>query len=502
MIRRSLSSATAAAHDLVIVGGGIYGAMVALEASRQGLRPLLVEREDFGGQTTWNSLRILHGGLRYLQSLDLTRFRELVHERRWLMRAFPDLTRPMPFLMPLYARGLRRPTALRLALALNDRLAADRNVGVAAERWLPPSRLLSVAETKTRYPGVRASRLRGGALWYDGFMEDPPRLVMEVLRWVSELGGTCLNYTEARQLVLGDNGIDGLTAFDRLGGNVVELRAPVVINCAGPWSSKVAGAFDRSAGDLFRPSLAFNVLLRVEPRSDSSLALTPPRRGSRTYFLVPWRRMTLAGTYHAPWDGRVESSPEPSERCLAAFLADLNEADPGLNLSLDDVLRVFGGLLPVRRRESTHLATRDIVRDHAATGGPRGLFSVSGTKLTTSRRVARKMLDRVYGPPSTLDDAAESEVRPLSVVPLSLRQFGALERTDPTAAGRYVARLVTEEGATCLDDLIYRRTDWGAELGSVEPLAARISGLLATEGTELKRFPALRDDEPPPRSSS
>src|SRR5690606_18835162 len=131
VIYRDLQRAQEARHDLIVVGGGVHGVMMALEAARRGLRPLLIERGDLGSGTRWNSLRIVHGGLRYLQSFDLPRYRESVAERRWFMRNLPDLVAPLPCLMPLYGNGLRRPMIFRVALKLNDLLSARRNDGVA-----------------------------------------------------------------------------------------------------------------------------------------------------------------------------------------------------------------------------------------------------------------------------------------------------------------------------------------------------------------------------------
>ena len=132
MIRRDPDAAVSREHDLIVVGGGIYGACLAVEPARRGLRPLLLERGDFCAATTWNSLRILNGGFRYLTKRDLPRFRESGSECRWFSRTFPDLVRPIECLMPLYGEGLKRPVFLASALWLNDRLSSER-------RWIESS---------------------------------------------------------------------------------------------------------------------------------------------------------------------------------------------------------------------------------------------------------------------------------------------------------------------------------------------------------------------------
>ncbi len=155
--------------DLIIIGGGIHGVMLSLEASARGLKSLLVEKADFGHATSFNSLRILHGGLRYLQSMDLSRFREAVHERRWFMQCFPELVAPLSCLMPLYGTGLHRTGVLAIALRLNDILSARRNDAVREDIHLPTGRIVDAVETARIFPRVDADRLQGSAIWPDAY---------------------------------------------------------------------------------------------------------------------------------------------------------------------------------------------------------------------------------------------------------------------------------------------------------------------------------------------
>jgi glycerol-3-phosphate dehydrogenase len=371
--------------DLLVIGGGFYGAMLTLEAARRGLSTVLLERADFGGATSANSLRIVHGGLRYLQSLDLPRFNESVAERRWFLRHFPDLVQPLPCLMPLYSptRGgrLRRPAVFRAALALNDRLAH--------ESLLPPSRVLDVSETVSLFPGVERNGLVGAALWYDAVLTDPQRVLHETLRWAGRCGARALNRIEAVALRTDGRKVTGLHAVGLESGESFELRARAVVNCAGPWCRTIAARFDRDLPELFRPLLAFNLLLDREPLSKAALAVAAPR--SQTWFLLPVKGKVLAGTSYV-------SAPEgsiPDEAAVAAFLRELNAAVPGWDLRLEQILQVCHGWLPARAEGSPVPASRPVLHDHGAAGGPEGLFSLSGVKLTTARAVAEKTLAKV-----------------------------------------------------------------------------------------------------------
>ncbi len=464
VIARDPGTAADARYDLVVIGGGIYGVSLALEAVHRGLRPVLLERGDFGSGTTWNNLRIVHGGLRHLQRLDPRGARESMRERSWYLRNFPELVRPLACLMPLYGRGLRRPAVLRAALLANEVLSLDQRV-------LPRGRVLDRRETMERLPAVEAEGLRGAALWYDAAMPDSPRLLIEMARWAGAGGATLLNYVEATGLLQQEGRVEGVLGRDAVTGEVWEFHADVVINCAGPWSREVAARFDRDIEELFRPSLAFNVLLDRAPLVDAALAVEPPQPGSRTYFLMPWKGKVLAGTYHAPRPGGISAGP-PEGEWIHRLLEDLNAAIPSLGLGESDVMRVFWGLLPAVSRGSAELALAEEIRDHRDGGGPTGLFSVSGVKFTTARKVAERVLDRIYGSSSP----ARPDRRPSSPAVL-WDDFGGVLLSDPQAAGRAVDRMVAEEAVICLDDLLLRRTDWGLHPAAPPDVGARIRDL-------------------------
>jgi glycerol-3-phosphate dehydrogenase len=381
--------------DLIVVGGGIQGACVALEAARRGLRPLLMERGDFGAATSANSLRILHGGFRYLQTADLARTWVSVRERRWFCRSFPDLVRPLPCLLPLYGRGVRRPAVLRAALALNDLMSAGRNRGVPEAVHLPRGAVLSPARVVEAFPGVRREGLVGGALWYDALMMDPDRILREILAWSRALGGTTLDHVEAVGLCTGGDGVTGIQALDRRTGAALAFRAPIVVNCAGPWAADVADALGSPVPSLVTRALAFNVLLDREPVAEAAVAVEPAA-GGRMLFVVPVGGRMLAGTRHAPWTG-PSAEPAPTEAQVMDMLAGLNGAIPGLDLTHRDVAQVQAGFMPAARPGDGTPATRPVVLDHGRRGGARGLFSVVGVKYTTARDLAEQVLGRIYG---------------------------------------------------------------------------------------------------------
>jgi len=460
-IERNYDKAVDGNYDVIIIGGGVYGISLALMASRMGLKNLLVEKNDFGGATTYNHLRTVHGGLRYLQSMDLPRFFESVAERHWFMKEFPGLTRPLPCLMPLYGNGPYRPSVFRVALGLNDILSRKRNKDVASGQELKNGEVISAPQVRQLFPLVDPQGLKGGAVWYDGAMPSSQLVIMEMLSKACGGGTTALNYTEAEELLVADNCTKGLRCRDRETGIDYEFKSDAVINATGPWCRSFATAFHDDDPELFRYSIAWNVLFNRKALSDHSVAVKPKRPGSRMYFIHGFNGLIMGGTTHAPWSG-VSDNPMPDFHDVAAYIDDLNLSMPGLHLRPRDILQIYAGLLPVQKQGTDKLAAREVIKDHGACGGPKGAYSVSGVKLTTARLVAEKVIRKVFSnrtltpltdnkPHSSLA-AKESE----AVFPFDWQP----EAHDSSWRDK-LHNIIQTQSVLHLDDLILRRTTIG-----------------------------------------
>lgn len=459
-IHRDVASAEGETFDLIVIGGGIYGVMLALEAGQRRKRALLLENEDFGGATSLNHLRTIHGGLRYLQSMDLPRFFESVSERRWFLTHFPALVRVLPCLMPLYGRGLKHPLIMAPALLLNDGLGLARNRGVSRPNHLPAGRLASAAFTAKAFPQVDRRGLQAAAMWYDGFAPDPQRLFMEILRWACALGAVALNYLPCESLLLHHGQVRGVLARDLETGRHHEFRAPVVINAAGPWCRQLGQMFDRDYPRLFPKNLLlFNILFKRKALSEYALALTPAGRRAHTYFVHNWKNRLLAGTAEIPVAGPPDR-PRPRPEQVADFIFDMNRAVPDLALCEKDVEHIYAGILPAT--PAGNLAGRETIIRHLDHGGPAGLFSVSGVKYTTARLVAEKTMRRVFpglgGGISPSPPEAANSGRWIFDYDWTPGATGP----DPAVA---LKKLVEEEAVLHLDDLVLRRTGLGENSG-------------------------------------
>ena len=233
-IDRSPQSAEAESYDIAIVGGGMYGAMMLLTAARAGLKAILLEQNDFGSATSFNSLRIIHGGLRYLQSADFKRVTGMIRQRAWFLENFPDLVERLPCLMPVYNAGLRRRSTLRAALAIDNFLNRPRNSQLPREQRIRRGYITDPDRTRQLFPSVRGKGLKGGAVWCDAHAPDSQRLVIEVIRWASAAGARALNYVSVDDLLTHRGRVVGVRATDAVSGQEREFRASTVINAAGP----------------------------------------------------------------------------------------------------------------------------------------------------------------------------------------------------------------------------------------------------------------------------
>jgi glycerol-3-phosphate dehydrogenase len=459
-IRREPSRASEGIYDLIVIGGGIYGTMLAHEASRCGMSAILLEKDDFGQHTSFNTLRIIHGGLRYLQSLDIHRFRESVAERAWFLENFADFVHPIPCLMPLYGNGIKSPSVFRVALLLNHLLSYNRNRRKRPDKRIPYGRILNARETGKLLPVIMSEGLKGAAVWYDAFMEDSQCLVSEALRRACSMGAVALNYMEVEELRVQDGEVGGVSALDRESGRAYEVKGRRVVNTAGPWCREIAKRFHRDIPDLFSPSLAWNVLIDKVSLNDHALAATPRRRGGQTFFLVPWKGAVLAGTGHAPCSVYDGKPPVVTKGQIEEFIRELNEALPAAQFSIKNVIHVFSGYLPVTGMGSTKLTHREIIMDHAREGGPRGLYSVSGIKFTTARLVAEKVLASMFPDREFKRSGLEFSGREADRLKWDLADAERLEKqfsADPDTWKRKIEKIMDDEGAVHLDDLVIRR---------------------------------------------
>jgi len=374
---RALEELAGRDFDLLVVGGGIIGAGIAAAAARHGLAVALVERGDFGGQTSSASSKLVHGGLRYLRLGDVRLVREAHEERRLLMtRVAPHLVRPMPFLLPLYDSGPYRPAVVQAGIAVYSTLARARLNGL-----VPAERALRMV------PGLRTAGLRRCGLYVDCVTNDS-RLTLANVRAAAESGATVVNGATVSALRLVGGRVRGADVV--ADGRTIALSARTVVNAAGPWVDEIRRLADDRAEPSIRLSKGAHVLLSAD--SAWSAALTIPHDKVRVSFAVPWEGMLLLGTTDNLHHGGPDSVVV-EESDIAHVLAEAAVALDEPVIRPERIRAVFAGLrvLPQQSGRETARARRETV--HSRDGS--GLLTVAGGKLTTYRRIALDTLDRL-----------------------------------------------------------------------------------------------------------
>ena len=373
--------------DVLVLGGGVYGLTIACDAAERGLSVALIERDDFGCGASFNHLRTIHGGLRYLQSLDIGRARESVRERRTIARIAPHAVKPLPFALPLYRSFTRGKLAMRLGFCLDRLVSVGRNRGVPASHRLPGGRVYSRGSAIQRFPGLKRQALTGAAVWYDYLTVEPDRLTFSWAKAAAGHGAVLVNHMEAVELLKEGARVAGARARDTIGARTIDVSARVTVNATGAALDRLLepiGAATRT------PMIKTMNLVTRRDAGEESLGGRSP--SGRYLFMVPWRERALFGTWEA---GRVSDACDTavSDSEVAAFVGELNHAFPALDLTFADITLVHRGVVPAAvRGGKAGLEGHDQIRDHAAEG-TEGLVSVAGTKYTTARAVAERVTD-------------------------------------------------------------------------------------------------------------
>lgn len=464
--------------DVLVVGGGITGAGVALDAASRGLSVALLERRDLAfGTSRWSS-KLVHGGLRYLAKGQVGVAFESARERGILMeRTAPHLTRALPFVFPLNDQLPRVPALMTAAGGRAGNLL--RIAAGTARATLPPPRRISASEATLLSPGLRTGDLRGALLWWDGQLIDDARLVIAVARTAAAHGARILTHCEVTELTG-----SGATVTDVHGGGTFEVRARHVVNATGVWA-------DQLAPDVaLRPSKGAHLIVsaaRLGNPSAGTMVPVPGTTGRWIFALPQGDGRVIVGLTDAPLAGPVPDVPSADEHDEHFLLSTISRA-LDVPLTPSDVVGSFAGLRPLLQSEGG--STADLSRDHRLIEADDGLLTLVGGKLTTYRRMAEECIDRIAARPGVHVGRSRTAHLPLvgatgrarlDRIPAPrhlVRRYGteapavlALGHIDPVllepvapghpTIGAELAFGAAHEGALTVEDLVDRRTRVG-----------------------------------------
>lgn len=358
--------------QVIVVGGGITGAGIALEAARQGLKVLLVERQDYAWGTSSRSSKMVHGGLRYMAAGDIKTTRDSVHERERLLKEAPGLVDLMTYAMPHYKKQFPTPFIFNALLWVYDLFA-----GKKYRQFIKPKEFLE------RYPLLKKEGFVGATLFADAVTDDS-RLVMRVLHEAVHAGATCVNYVAAEKIITTNDKVSGLSLKNQLTGESVEVSADVVINATGVWVDELRNQLVNE--NKIRPSRGSHIVLSAErlPVVDSLTILHPEDK--RPIFIYPWLGRTVVGTTDID-QGKIEQGEaEISTNELNYLLRLVQHYFSAADIVREDIIATFSGVRPLIN--SGALSPSKEKRSHSVWEN-KGLVSVSGGKLTTFRLIAQ-----------------------------------------------------------------------------------------------------------------
>ena len=396
MHHRFIENHTDQPYDIIIVGGGISGAAVAYDAASRGFSVALVEKKDFGWATSAATSKLIHGGLRYLQNLEFSLVRESLKERLILENIGGHLVYPIPFLVPGYRDLKRNKWILRAGLTLYDMLSYDRNRTWDPAKHIPHHSWIARDKIMRLEPEVRTENMTGGSIYYDCQSIYPERLTLAFVKSAVRHGAQVANYAEVENFLQHPDGkIAGVRVKDRTTGRMVDVRAKLVINCAGPWADIVLNLADTigQGKHQIKRSEGIHILTKKFKTRQAVVMWTP---AGRHFFTIPWRGYQLIGTTDKDYEGNPDAY-RVSRQSIQELIDDTNASIGDGTLAFEDVAHAWGGLRPLvdDQTEGTYESSRKYEIYDNAEDGFDGLITVEGGKYTTSRHLAENVMEMV-----------------------------------------------------------------------------------------------------------
>jgi glycerol-3-phosphate dehydrogenase len=525
VLTRDLKQLANETFDLLVIGAGIHGACAAYEAARRGIKTALVEKSDYCSGNSANSLKIVHGGLRYLQNFDFKRMRDSIRERNYYQRLAPHLVSPLSCILPTFGMTTKSKHALRVALLLNDFISFDRNKGIKQDgKRLPAGKTLSKDDLKNCLPYVSHDDYTGAAMWFDAQLQNTERFVLGFIKAAVREGAETANYCKAEKIITRDGKVAAVEMQDTIDGSTFEIRTNSILNCAGPGINDLLG----SDTQPFKPSIAINLIFDQELPGGCAAGLRHvfkhnDRDWSRIFFYTPWRGKTVIGTRHTPVEKDIQLRGITEEQ-IDRYLEELQETTPALKLDRDKLSFWHWGVIPMEgintRNGEVQLQRHALVVDHKKDGFE-GLTSAIGVKYTTGRSVAERALRTHCArnqiscrqgslpveplPGADLELASESIAKTRDEYSLTDRQVERLlanlgdEVTELEAVFRdskestieipdsegitaaQVLHAVRNESALHLTDVVLRRTDLGSHQRPGSEAIAAVADIMAKE---------------------
>ncbi len=369
--------------DILVIGGGITGAGIARDAALRGFKTALIEKDDFGAGASGRSSKLVHGGFRYLKQLEFRLVHEALVERKILAGLAPHIVYPLRCLLPIYRGSVTKAVQVHIGMRLYSLLALGRNIG----RY----RMISAEELRKVEPEYRSEGLQKGAEYFDCWADDF-RLVMATIQSAAEHGTSIANHVKAIDIIMEKGRLAGILIKDQLSGRDIQITSRVVANATGPWSDDVRQALLKQEDQRIRLTKGIHLVVSAKDLPIQHALMQFAIQDERPLFAIPWRDFVLLGTTDTDFNGdpdRIAVDRDDVDYLLESF----NYYFPAANLTDDHVISTFGGLRPLIFEKDK--AASQVSREYQIFEKPENFFSIIGGKLTTYRKMAGKMVNRL-----------------------------------------------------------------------------------------------------------
>jgi len=367
--------------DVIIVGGGITGAGCLRDGAMRGLRIALFEKSDFAYGTSGRSSKLIHGGIRYLETLEWKLVFEASRERKILVTTAPRIVRPLPFLYPVYKDHRRGLFMVSAGISLYYLMSLFRNIG--------QSRIQGKQKTLQLEPVLQPEKLVGSASYFDAMTHDTT-LTMASIQSGWRNGGMACNYAQVIDLIEQDDSVVGVKVRDQVHGKVYEIRSKWVVNATGPWSDAFRESVAKKTSKYLRPTKGVHIILEHKKVGNQRAILMHSPSDGRVTFSIPWHGFSLIGTTDTDFHGDPDHVTA-NEDDVDYLLETVNHYFPNAKVKQADVISTYAGLRPLIRDD--HSDPSSVSREHRIFSDQRGLVSIVGGKLTSFRQMAEELLD-------------------------------------------------------------------------------------------------------------
>ncbi len=497
--------------DVAVIGAGINGAGIALDAALRGLSVVILDKNDMCSGCSAISSRLIHGGLRYLEYGEIPLVYESLHERIRLRQNAPHLVEPLRICIPIFKGARRGPSLIRLGMIAYDLLSIRKTV--------PNHEMLNAAEVQAAEPGLRADGLRAAARYYDAQVTFAERLVLENLLGARSAGAEILTHCELTKIQFARGAVESLRYVDRIDNSNHEISVGTVINAAGPWVDRVLATAPTRTDRHIGGTKGSHIIVGQFDGAPQDAFYVEAEADGRPFFILPWNEQYLIGTTDIRYAGDLDDIRVSDEE-VDYLLSETNRVFPSAGLSREDIHYAYAGVRPLPYQDKgpeSAITRRHIIKANRKVG--KGLFSIIGGKLTTYRSLAEQAVDKIaklqqrklprcrtrdYLLPGTWGrDVARERLQGLGALSdrgvsrlLSIYGGRATEicelcdtneslAIDIDGCGRVLAAEVVfalrEEFARTLADIVFRRSMVGLDPDQGRPMYETIADIAASE---------------------